>query len=106
MNINKKILDNIEILKNTTFIEIAPKLYRDISDEVLEELDKRNIVVLINNKVKTLTFNAYKRDCFAYKKEGKCKALRQIDCVGCKFYRTDLKMEDIERDIVAYSQNL
>lgn len=43
----------------------------------------------------------YREDCFA--NNGKfCVALNEKRCHKCKFYRTDLKMEDIDKDIKLY----
>lgn len=48
-----------------------------------------------------------REDCFA--NNGKfCIALNEKKCYECKFYRNDLKIEDIEKDIKTYllsSQN-
>lgn len=46
-------------------------------------------------------------DCFAYRERGKysgCKALKEIDCKNCKFYRNDINEADIERDIREYAK--
>lgn len=29
----------------------------------------------------------FKKDCFAFKKEGNCFALSEMHCEGCKFYK-------------------
>lgn len=42
------------------------------------------------------------RDCFALSKlngNKVCSATIKTDCKNCKFYRTDITREDIERDI-------
>ena len=33
-------------------------------------------------------------DCFAYHEEGHCKALRQMDCYQCPFYKTKKELEE------------
>ena len=33
-------------------------------------------------------------DCFAYNGEGHCKALRQMDCYQCPFYKTKKELEE------------
>ena len=42
-------------------------------------------------------------DCFARSEmpsgKVKCSALINFNCKNCKFYRTDIKRQDIERDI-------
>lgn len=45
-------------------------------------------------------------DCFAYREKGKysgCKALKQINCKHCKFYRNDINSAEIEQDITNYA---
>lgn len=47
-----------------------------------------------------------KIDCFAYKERNRhsgCKALKEINCENCKFYRNDINEADIERDIREYA---
>lgn len=43
----------------------------------------------------------YREDCFANTENG-CSALKDKLCHGCRFYRNDLKREDIEKDIDKY----
>ncbi len=49
-----------------------------------------------------------KKDCFAryesINKKIKCRALEEKDCEKCKFYRNDLKRENIEKDIKEYAK--
>ncbi len=49
-----------------------------------------------------------RKDCFAryenINKKIKCRALEVKDCEKCKFYRNDLKRENIERDIKEYAK--
>lgn len=48
-----------------------------------------------------------KIDCFAYKERNRhsgCKALKEINCENCKFYRNDINEADIERDIREYAK--
>ena len=33
-------------------------------------------------------------DCFAYHEEGHCKALTQMDCYKCPFYKTKKELEE------------
>ena len=45
-------------------------------------------------------------DCFAYREKsghGGCKALKEINCKNCKFYRNDITEAEIERDIREYA---
>lgn len=45
-------------------------------------------------------------DCFAFREKGKyssCKALKQLCCKGCKFYRNDINVAEIEQDIINYA---
>lgn len=48
-----------------------------------------------------------RKDCFAryesINKKIKCRALEVKDCENCKFYRNDLKRENIEKDIKEYA---
>lgn len=48
-----------------------------------------------------------RKDCFAryenINKKIKCRALEVKDCEKCKFYRNDLKRENIEKDIKEYA---
>ena len=48
-----------------------------------------------------------KKDCFAryenINKKVKCRALETKNCDKCKFYRNDLKRENIEKDIKEYA---
>lgn len=41
--------------------------------------------------------------CFALNSEGVCTALKKKRCKNCKFYRTDLNINNIEREIDYYS---
>ena len=41
--------------------------------------------------------------CFALNFEGKCLALKEKKCENCNFYRTDLNIYHIEREIEYYS---
>ena len=46
------------------------------------------------------------KDCFAYKERKGytgCKALKELYCKDCKFYRNDINEEEIERDITHYA---
>ena len=46
------------------------------------------------------------KDCFAYKERNGhvgCKALKEINCKDCKFYRNDINETEIEQDIRHYS---
>lgn len=48
-----------------------------------------------------------KIDCFAYKERNRhsgCKALKEIKCENCKFYRNDINEAEIERDIREYAR--
>lgn len=47
-----------------------------------------------------------KKDCYAYKNGG-CYCLNELYCAKgeCSFYNTDLKIEDIEKEIKQYYQN-
>lgn len=39
-------------------------------------------------------------ECFAFNKRSReCRALKEMNCEGCAFYRTDLNWDDIEKDI-------
>lgn len=47
-----------------------------------------------------------KVDCFAYKERGEysgCKALKEINCKNCNFYRNDINEAEIEQDIREYA---
>lgn len=50
-----------------------------------------------------------RKDCFARYEtsngEACCSALDYKKCNNCKFYRNDLKREDIEKDIKKYSSH-
>lgn len=49
-----------------------------------------------------------KVDCFSYKERsghGGCRALKQIDCENCKFYRNDINEAEIERDVSNYANS-
>lgn len=35
----------------------------------------------------------YKKDCFAYQGYGNCKALKEMSCENCKFYKTKKQQE-------------
>ena len=47
------------------------------------------------------------KDCFAYKERNRhsgCKALKEIDCENCKFYKNDINEAEIERDVSNYAK--
>lgn len=49
-----------------------------------------------------------KKDCFAYKEKNGhsgCKALNEINCNNCRFYRNDIKESEIERAIRNYKSD-
>lgn len=41
-------------------------------------------------------------DCFA-KDEHRCIALKELQCINCRFYRNDLNLNLIEEDIKIYN---
>lgn len=86
MNVNDKIMQTLELFKNATLIEVTPLAYRKIREDILSQIEKRNIKLVITEKVKEYKVYTHKIDCFAYK-DKVCDALKEIDCVGCKFYK-------------------
>lgn len=104
-DINKRILQAIELNKNITLIEISKIAIRDIRVEVLEKLQEKKIDLQIVDDLKPLQMYTYKTDCFAYK-DKQCTALVDIDCVNCRFYKNKekLKQWDIEHAIRNYNK--
>lgn len=96
MNINKKVEEMINL--NATLIEITPKLYRELDEEILNLIKTRNIKVDITDKVKTVCMYKQKVDCFAYVKNDKrngCFCLKELYCRNgdCRFYQERKKVK-------------
>lgn len=105
-DINKRILQAIELNKNITLIEISKIAIRDIRVEVLEKLQEKNIELQTVDSLKPLQVYTYRIDCFAYNNK-QCTALREIDCAKCKFYKNKKYVDKwkIEEDIKKYAKN-
>ena len=107
MSLDRRITSAITYCSNTGLfsIEINPDEYAKLRRETIEMLIANNIKIQTNKDIKTMKLNTHKNDCFAYRYE-KCLALKNIDCINCKFYRNDIKMQDIENDIIAYTNKI
>lgn len=55
---------------------------------------------------KIINKTRFNKDCFAYKEKGGhmgCKALKEMNCKHCKFYRNDITETEIEQDVRHYA---
>lgn len=104
-DINKRILQAIELNKNIKLIEMSKISMKDITVEVLDKLQEKDIDLQMVDSLKPLQMYTYKTDCFAYK-DKQCTALVDIDCVNCRFYKNKekLKQWDIEHAIRNYNK--
>lgn len=105
-DINKRILQAIDLNKDIKLIEINKIAIRDVTVEVLDKLQEKNIDLQITDNLKPLQMYTHKTDCFAYRDKD-CTALTDIDCVNCSFYKNkkDVNMWKIEQAIKKYAKN-
>ena len=105
-DINKRILQAIELNENIKLIEISKIAIRDVTVEVLDKLQENNIELQITDNLKPLQVYTYKTDCFAYRNK-QCSALTDMDCVNCRFYKNKEKVNvwEIEEAIKKYAKN-
>lgn len=101
MNINDKIIQIINIYEDPTMIEITPIAYKKVREDILEQLEEKNIKVNVTENVKEFKVYNYKVDCFAYQ-DKQCSALTEIDCRNCSFYRNDISRGKIESAVRDY----
>lgn len=106
MTINQRILQAIDLNKNIKFIEVSKMAMREITVETLDKLQEKSIELEAVDTLKDLQCYTYKTDCFAYHNKN-CSALRDIDCVNCKFYKhkNNVNMWEIEESIKKYAKN-
>ena len=106
MTINQRILQAIDLNKNIKLIEVSKIAMREITVEVLDKIQEKCIELEVVDTLKDLQCYTYKTDCFAYHNKN-CSALRDIDCVNCKFYKNKEKvnMWEIEDKIKKYAKN-
>ena len=104
MNIERKIqkrIATIRMLKCANIDEIQ------ITKEEAEQLGDRRVLDGVKLVVVEKIGNKTKKDCFAYKERNKhasCYCLNKLYCKNrkCKFYRTDININDIEKSIELY----
>lgn len=101
MSLEKRIIQIAEMISNVHHIDINVKEYKKLKQETLNILNLKNIKIYSKNNIKGFKFYIYKPDCFAYKNEN-CTALKNIDCNFCKFYKNDITLKQIEKDIEKY----
>lgn len=101
MTISNRIEQVVNLNKNVTMIETNPTAYRKIKQDTLDYLESKHITIEVHNGAKDLSFYTYKTDCFAYNNK-QCKALTDINCANCKFYRKDITQSRIETEVRNY----
>ena len=106
MTINKRILQAIKLNKDIKLIEVSKIAIQEITIETLDKLQESNIDLEVVDGLKDLQCYTYKTDCFAYHNKN-CSALKDIDCVNCRFYKhkNDVNMWEIEEAIKRYAKN-
>lgn len=103
MDIDQRIVQGINKTKNIHHIVINKRQFKKLRQETLTAIKISKIQYTLKNDIEDLKVYVYNPDCFAYK-DSECLALKELDCEHCKFYRNDIKMIDIEEDIINYER--
>lgn len=103
MEIDQRIIQAINKTTNIHHMEINKKEFKKLKKETLDAIRISKIQYTLKSDIEDFKICTYKSDCFAYK-DNKCLALKELDCKKCKFYRNDIKIENIEDDIINYAQ--
>lgn len=98
MLIENKIRKRIKVIEDIKGKKVEEvKITKEEAEKLkgIKEIDGVKLILIDDN---------IKKDCFAYLGNGDCYGLNYLYCSKekCKFYRTDLKVSNIERDIREY----
>lgn len=105
MVLDSRLKYSLNLMNNITKIYINTDKYKQIKEDTLDLIKSRNIKIYTTNKVKDYKVVIEQNDCFAYK-NGKCLALVEMECKGCKFYKNNITQDKIEETIKKYNLSM
>lgn len=99
----RKRIQTIQLMEGRRIKEV--QITKEESEQLgdgTKEIDAVELIIVDKLGEKT------RKDCFAYiergKKERRCYCLENLECINnkCKFYRNDIKIQEIEKSIRKY----
>ena len=99
----RKRIQTIQLIEGRVIeeVQITKEEAEQLGDRI-KEIDK--VKLIITDKLGEKT----KKDCFAFIENGKgkrkCYCLDKLECINkeCKFYRNDIKIQEIQKSIREY----